>query len=116
MRPLDLLIIRSLVRIERELGIVINEEETIVADIEQLTADFDQYKTDVTSAFARLQASLDAALANQGGVPADVQAQMDALDTAIQGADAEANAEDQPPAAAAATDSTPTDAAAEPAA
>ena len=88
---------RRLARIEAALGIIINEEETIVADIEQLTADFNQYKTDVGAAFGRLQASLDAALAAQGGVPADVQAQMDALDTAIQGADAEAVAEDPAP-------------------
>jgi hypothetical protein len=64
-----------------------------MTDVATLTADFNTYKGDVSAAFARLQASLDAALANQG-IPADVQAQIDALDTAIHGADDEANAED----------------------
>jgi len=80
------------------------DQEKIMADIATLGADFAQYKTDVTAAFARLQASLDAALATQGGIPADVQAEIDATDAAIRGADTEANAEDPAPAEPPATD------------
>lgn len=81
--------------IKRTLRTIITKEGTIMTDVTQLTADFEQYKSDVTAAFARLQASIDAA----GGVPADVQAAIDALDTEIQGADADANAEDPAPSA-----------------
>jgi uncharacterized protein YoxC len=81
--------------IQRDLRTVITKEGTIMTDVTTLAADFDKYKGDVTDAFARLQATIDAA----GGIPADVQAQIDALDTAINGADAEAVAEDPAPAA-----------------
>lgn len=87
-------ILDRLHRMEQQLHALIEQGEKIMATAQEVHADFDQYKTDVTAAFARLQASLDAALANQGGIPADVQAELDATDAAIKGADADANAED----------------------
>jgi len=84
---------KDLAAIKRVLRIVEQEEEQVMTTVQELRADFDTYKGDVTDAFARLQASIDAA----GGVPADVQAAIDDLDTAVKGADAEAVAEDPAP-------------------
>jgi hypothetical protein len=70
------------------LGAVLNREGTIIMDVATVKADFDQYKADVRAAFDRLEASIAA------GNP-DQQALAD-LDTAIKGADTEANAEGQP--------------------
>jgi molybdopterin converting factor small subunit len=61
----------------------------IMATVAQVSADFDKYKTDVAAAFARLQASIDSNGDNS-------QALQD-LDDAINGADTDANNEDQPP-------------------
>jgi hypothetical protein len=79
--------------IKRYLRTVITKEGTIMTDVTTLTADFDKYKGDVSAAFTRLEASVAAA----GGIPADVQTAIDALDAEINGADADANAEDPAP-------------------
>jgi uncharacterized protein YoxC len=62
--------------------------EQIMADIDGLTADFQKFAADVTTAVDELKTELTAALAAQGGVPADVQTKMDALDATVQAADA----------------------------
>lgn len=79
----------ELADIKRDLRTVITKEGTIMTDVATVAADFDKYKTDVTAAFARLQASIDAG-------NTDAQALAD-LDAAINGADAEAIAEDPAP-------------------
>lgn len=75
--------------IKADQATIITKEGTIMTDVATVAADFDKYKTDVAAAFARLQASIDAG-------NADAQALAD-LDAAINGADADANAEDPAP-------------------
>lgn len=79
-------VVDRLDRIEQQLERVIRTEGELIVDVQTVAADFDKYKTDVAAAFARLQASIDAG-------NTDSQALAD-LDAAINGADADANAED----------------------
>lgn len=87
--------------IRRALAVITNDEENIMATVAEVAADFDKYKTDVAAAFARLQASIDAG-------NTDGQALAD-LDTAIKGADADANAEDPAPVVTPPVDTPPVD-------
>jgi hypothetical protein len=70
-------------------------QEHIMSTVEQVQNDFAAYRNDVTTALSGLQATandlrdqLAAALQNQGGVPAEVQAKLDELDGQIGAADA----------------------------
>lgn len=74
---------------------ILHTLEHLVSTVEQVTADFTTYQTDVSTALGGLAASvadlktqLAAALANQGGVPPAVQASIDALDAQVVAADA----------------------------
>lgn len=80
---------------------ILHIQEYIVSTVEQIQTDFTAYQADVTSALSDLQASvsdlqttandlrdqLAAALAQQGGIPTDVQAKLDELDGQITAAD-----------------------------
>lgn len=65
--------------------------------VDQLAQDFATYQTDVQTDFDELKAQI--AASNPGGIPADVQAKIDALDATINAADVAAKAEVNPPAA-----------------
>jgi NAD(P)-dependent dehydrogenase (short-subunit alcohol dehydrogenase family) len=82
-------VLHRLDRIER---LVRNEGNKIMADVDTLTADFDAYKGDVTSALDGLKATIEelkAEIAATGTVvPPEVQAKLDALDADIAAADA----------------------------
>lgn len=69
--------------------LLMKEVHDMAVTVAQLKADFDRTMTDIKAAFARFQASLDANTL-------DPQALQD-LDDAINGADADANAEDPAP-------------------
>jgi hypothetical protein len=62
--------------------------EYIMTTIDQLTTDFAKFAGDVTTAVDDLKTELASALAARGGVPTDVQTKLDALDAAVQSADA----------------------------
>lgn len=62
-------------------------KETLMSTVDQLASDFTKYQADVTTALSELKTELATALAAQGGVPADVQAKLDALDSAVTAAD-----------------------------
>lgn len=72
-----------------------------MADIKKLTDDFTQYKSDVTDAFARGKADMDALKAElaklaPGTLTPEQQAAIDALDASITDGDATAKGFDVP--------------------
>lgn len=85
----------------RVLRTVITKEGSIMTDVDTLTADFDNYKTDVGAALDGLKATvqeLKDELANAGTVvPPEVQAKLDALDADIAAADAVVKPVETPP-------------------
>lgn len=78
---------------DRELAAIYHTLEHLVATVDQIQQDFETFKTDSTTAFQTIQATVDElktelAAALAGGVPAPVQVKLDALDAAILAADA----------------------------
>lgn len=76
---------------DRELAAIYHTLEHLVTTLDQLAQDFATYQTDVQTGFDALKALI--AAGNPGGIPADVQAQIDVLDATINAADVAAKAE-----------------------
>lgn len=87
-------VLKALHRIAERLAAIETNQEQIMTDVDQLVTDFTTFKGDVTTALdglkatvEELKAELAAALANQGGIPPEVQAKLDALDQDVLAAD-----------------------------
>lgn len=97
---------------DRELAAIHHTLEHLVTTVDQLAQDFATFQTDVQTGFDALKAQI--AASNPNGIPADVQAKIDALDATINSADVAVKAETTtappaPTAPAADGSSTPTD-------
>lgn len=73
-------------QILRALNVIHEDEEAIMATVDELAAHFDEYKTSVQQALADLRQAVEEA---DDDIPPAVQAKIDQLDAAILGADAE---------------------------
>lgn len=63
------------------------EVRAMAVSVDQLVSDFEQYKTDVDTKLSELSDALDAAMAQQGGIPLEVQQKLDELDATVAAAD-----------------------------
>lgn len=77
---------RGLRQILRALNVIHEDEETIMATVDELSTNFTEYKDSVTQALADLRQAVEEA---DDDIPADVQAKIDLLNAAVLGADAE---------------------------